>query len=151
MIVIQTKRTFLFLLLLLLLGFYTNAQSKIDTVIYFNLSTVKYDKSEINHVVQLKTKRNVHVYTFTIPCNCITGGAIGFGGHDNPETGDIYDPIKTISASSKKSLSFIAFPKLISFLKAHNSVKGYRLYFIEKRKKEYYQYHVRMIGSFYEE
>ncbi|MES2428764.1 MAG: hypothetical protein V4560_17405 [Bacteroidota bacterium] len=147
------KQVVLTFLILVMSSFvYGQVVTAKDTItLYFNLTGIKYKKSESDGIAQIKTKRNVHIYTFTIPCNCIAGGAIGFDGFNNPETGLFFDPVKVIEAKVVKHLHFTSFNKLVEFMKAHQNRTSYKLYFIEKRDKKYYQYHVRMMGSFYEE
>ncbi|MES2428763.1 MAG: hypothetical protein V4560_17400 [Bacteroidota bacterium] len=147
------KQVILTYLILVMSSFtYGRSVTAKDTIkLYFNLSTVKYKKIEQDNIVQIKTRRNVHSYVFTIPYAEVERGVIGFGGYDNPETGAIFEPVKTVPANIVKKIHFISLDKLADFIKSHANSNSYKLYFIERRDKKYYQYHVKEMGDFFEE
>jgi len=125
------------------------AQTNRDTTIYFNLSDVKYDRHESNnHIAFIKTKRRVHEYGFTISCKCMHGHSISFSGHDNFETGSIFDSVKIINRKAYKTIRFMPFDSMINFLEKYQYKRKAKLYFVEIRKKKYFVYNVELQGSF---
>ncbi|MES2267082.1 MAG: hypothetical protein V4520_09995 [Bacteroidota bacterium] len=145
------KITLYILLSLLLYSIIGKAQQNICKPIYFNLSSVEYKKNELkDRIVQIKTKRIVNEYMFSIPCNHCQPirDVLSFYSHNNPETGDIFDPIKIIDNKTFKRLKFMSFNNLVSFLRDHNNEIIQKIYFIETINGIHYQYNVAMLGNF---
>ena len=101
----------------------------------------------------IKTTRLVTLYNFEIKSQEHVSGSIVFFGHNNPETGLIFDPIKTISKKDFKKLSFTTFEDLLFLLKQYDTGinSKYKLYFVEKKDRKYFMYNVRFMNTFLDE
>lgn len=117
--------------------------------VFFKLEKGKYQKGVQEMPATGYTKRDITIYTFTIPCSCIGGGSLNFFNHNNPETGTIFEPVRTIDKKQLKDLKFIGFDDLVALMKKNDIGfnKKYTLYFVETGGKNYL-YHVYKGSSF---
>src|SRR5688572_17661643 len=72
--------------------------------IYFKLERGQYEKAVDKTLAHIKTKRLVTIYTFTIPCKCVKHGSLYFYRHSNPETGQIFEPVRTVGINQLKKM-----------------------------------------------
>ncbi|WP_347160176.1 hypothetical protein [Pontibacter chitinilyticus] len=153
---IMQKLKMAFLLCLLLLwGLSVQGQEQVKKNLYFKLDKEKidYNKKVYERTVTIKTTRKSTGYGFLIRCTCHPGGWISFLGHNNPEVGEVSEPMRVISDSAYKKLEFISFDELVRLLKQYDLKFNdkYNLYFVEPNEKEkdkYTVYNVKLSDSF---
>lgn len=134
MTVINSRCIYIFLFAFLAnIHVYTlEAQEK--KIVYFKLKKGGYSKGISERPVVIKTTRNVLAYGFTISCKCTEGNSgLWFYGHNNPETGQIFEPIRIIDKEQLKDIKFMNFDDLLALLKKEDNLfnKNYKLYFVE--------------------
>ena len=123
-----------------------HAQARENIYVQLDSSSVRYSKGIGKHISRIKTPREVTRYTFTVLSPHWPGGSIGFGGHDNIDTGaPFHDPIKVVKSRYFKDKKIIGIPELIQLLLKDES--KFKLYFVEKSGKQYTVYDVRLLHS----
>lgn len=131
----------------------TRGQNKENIYVKLDSDKIEYKKSIGKRIVKIITPREVTGYVFTPKCECSPGGTIGFSGHDNPETGSVFEPIKRVGKDywrSNKLTPFDDFIRLI--LRDDLEVNGkYNIFFVERSNKGFILYHVRLMHSLREE
>jgi len=143
------KRKFT-ILLSFILFFVTIGSAQEKQKLYFKLIEGHYSKTVLNMQAIIKTKREVTNYTFTLPCNCVRNGTLGFSNHNNPEAEFMSEPVRVVKKEELRRFSFVKFEELIKILKETNSNfnNKYSLYFVEDSKPECLLYHVRAGSDF---
>lgn len=111
-----------------------------------------YTKNEISKIVNIKTKRLTHIYTFSISCDSCSEEhqLFSFYRTDNPESGGNFEPIKKISKRFLRRISFTSFSKLIDILKnneLNHSSQKIIIYFIDTSNNINLKYHVKWHGT----
>jgi hypothetical protein len=138
------------ILITFILFFVTIGSAQEKQKLYFKLIKDHYSKSVLNMQAIIKTKREVTIYTFTLPCNCVRSGTLAFSGHNNPEAEFMSEPVRVMKKEELRRFDFIKFNSLIKILKetSSNFNNKYSLYFIEDSKPDYLLYHVRPKSDF---
>jgi hypothetical protein len=140
-----------FLVLAFASSFCKAQQHPPDTIIYLNLSSVKFTKHQNkNRTVKIKTKRLANDCLFSISCkNCQPGSDIlSFFWNDNLETGFTFEPVTIIPDTGYQKLKFMPFTEMVDFLRKYENKRFPKLYFVETVQNKHYQYHVRLLGFF---
>ena len=145
-----------FIAILAVLAFNIEASAQIERTnlyVYVNKLKQSYTSYLDSDQRTIKTTRMATRYLFSINTTEHTSGTLVFSGNNNPETGLIFDPIKTISKKDFKKLSFTTFEALLRLLKQYDTGinSKYKLYFVEKKDRKYFMYNVRFMNTFLDE
>lgn len=131
----------------------TYSQNRENIYVKLDSNEIHFSKTINSKTTIMQAKREVAGYLFTLECCNNRNGFIGFYGHNNPETGVLFDSVRTVSRNffnDKKLLS----PKDLIGLVLKEDVEinqKYNIYFIEQVRGEYHLYHVRLLNSLREE